>query len=509
MGWYQYGPARPAVARAGTTFASSSSTDVPLDVNGEEPLRPELADARRLARRAMRKVVAAARADEQPTVSKALRAHLGAAVDGAVVTGSWRPYEHVNVQIAVDAWLAGDARSHELLGLTGFQHRSFGLADLLAGSPHPGMLPGLGNVAMANLPSGPDGKTYSCAQCVVYLVDDAGSPVAVFLRGSDSRGPQEDVAVEVLAIDAAHGERVLAEIRQLAIERNVYRGQVVSFGGEMFGPHAVLTFHSRPDISRSDLVLPDGVLEDVEAQIIGVAEHRERLRDSGQHLKRGLLLHGPPGTGKTHTVRYLLGKLSGVTVVLLSGEALGMVGMACSVARTLTPSVVVIEDVDLIGEDRGMHPGSHPLLFQLLNEMDGLGEDLDIAFVLTTNRADLLESALAQRPGRVDQAIEIPLPGPDERRRLAQLYRGQLELDDASLDDVVARTDGVTASFIKELLRRAALLAAQEESAVDGPLRVSGSQLARALDALLDGRARLTRALLGSSSASGSPTSES
>lgn len=503
MGWQHYGPPRPGLHRGGMTFASSAAP--PVIVNGDEPLRPELADAGRLARRVLRKVVVAARADEQPSVAKALRSHLGAVVDGAVVTGNWPPYEHVNVQIALDAWLAQSARAHEVLGLTGFQHRMFGLADLLSEAAHPGMLPGLGNVAMANLPSGPGGRTCSCAQCVIYLVDDAGSRLAIFLRGSDGRGPQEDVVVQVLAADAERGERVLAQLRALAIERNVYRGQVVSFGGEMFGPRgAILSFHSRPDVGRDDLVLPDGVLDDVEAQILGVAEHRERLRQSGQHLKRGLLLHGPPGTGKTHTVRYLLGKLSGVTVVLLSGEALGMVGLACSVARTLAPSVVVIEDVDLIGEDRGMHPGSHPLLFQLLNEMDGLGEDLDIAFVLTTNRADLLERALAQRPGRVDQAIEIPLPGANERRRLAQLYRGRLELDDVSLDDVVARTDGVTASFIKELMRRAALLAAQEESDGVGPLRVSGDQLSRALDALLDGRNRLTRALLGS--AAGTPS---
>jgi hypothetical protein len=478
----------------------SSSELAPPGLNGGEPLRPQFADAGRLARRALRKVVVAARADEQPSVAKSLRSHLGAAVDGAVMTGNWPPYEHVNVQIALDAWLADGARAHEVLGLTGFQHRMFGLADLLSEAAHPGMLPGLGNVAMANLPSGPDGQTYSCAQCVVYLVDDGGSPIAIFMRGSDSRGPQEDVVVQVLAADAEHGERVLTKLRALALERNVYRGQVVSFGGEMFGPRgAALTFHSRPDVGRDDLVLPDGVLDDVESQILGVAAHRERLRESGQHLKRGLLLHGPPGTGKTHTIRYLLGQLTGVTVVLLSGEALGMVGLACSVARALTPSVVVIEDVDLIGEDRGMHPGSHPLLFQLLNEMDGLGEDLDIAFVLTTNRADLLERALTQRPGRVDQAIEIPLPGAAERRRLAQLYRGRLELDDASLDDVVSRSDGVTASFIKELLRRAALLAAQEDADGSGVIRVSRSQLSRALDALLEGRNRLTRALLGSS----------
>ena len=79
-------------------------------------------------------------------------------------------------------------------------------------------------------------------------------------------------------------------------------------------------------------------------------------------------------------------------------------------ARTLQPAMVVVEDVDLIAEERGKYPGQHPLLFQLLNEMDGLAEDADVVFVLTTNRADLLEPALAARPGRVDQAVELGLP---------------------------------------------------------------------------------------------------
>jgi len=88
--------------------------------------------------------------------------------------------------------------------------------------------------------------------------------------------------------------------------------------------------------------------------------------------------------------------------------------------------MVVIEDVDLIAEDRGMHPGQHPLLFQLLNEMDGLAEDADVVFVLTTNRADLLEPALAARPGRIDQAVELTLPDAAARRQLFELYRGDL-----------------------------------------------------------------------------------
>ena len=149
---------------------------------------------------------------------------------------------------------------------------------------------------------------------------------------------------------------------------------------------------------REDLVLPGGVLEAVEAQVLGIARHRGRLVASGQHLKRGVLLHGPPGTGKTHTLRYLVSRLTDTTVVMLSGDALQFIGPAVSIARALQPALVIVEDVDLIAESRGMHPGQHPLLFQLLNEIDGLQEDADVAFLLTTNRADLLEPALAQRP---------------------------------------------------------------------------------------------------------------
>jgi len=111
-------------------------------------------------------------------------------------------------------------------------------------------------------------------------------------------------------------------------------------------------------------------------------------------------------------------------VCQVTGKSVQFVREACALARLVSPALVVIEDVDLIAEDRGMHPGQHPLLFQLLNEMDGLAEDADVVFVLTTNRADLLEPALAARPGRVDQAVALELPGPDARRRLFDLYRG-------------------------------------------------------------------------------------
>ncbi|MGH9054928.1 MAG: AAA family ATPase [Acidimicrobiales bacterium] len=463
-------------------------------------LRPELADVGRLWRRLARQVLGAARADEAPSLPRVLVEHLGPQVGELPVVGdAWPPYEHVNLQMALDHWLSAQGRSHQLIGITGFQNRMFSLADL--SQPMTVMHgPGIGSVAFESVACGPDGQTLSCVRCGLYLVDDDGQRLAVLFREEAQHGPRGrgGIAIEVLCPNPARGSEVLQELRDLALRQNVFRGQILSFDREMFGPGSgLLRFLERPQLREDDLVLPEGTLELTERQVLGVAVHRERLRRSGQHLKRGVLLHGPPGTGKTYTVRYLLSRSEGTTVILLSGPALGMISQACSIARALQPSIIVVEDVDLIAEQRGMHPGQHPLLFQLLNEMDGLTPDVDVAFILTTNRPDLLEPALADRPGRVDQAVEIPLPDAGARRRLIELYRGNLRLDGAETGPAVERTEGVTASFIKELLRRAALIRAETDGAGTGAITLTNEDLAAALDQLLDEGNRLTRVLLG------------
>jgi hypothetical protein len=362
------------------------------------------------------------------------------------------------------------------------------------------------------LPAGPGGLTRPCVQCGIYLVAGSGGAAAVLLRGPEEHG-RGGVRAEVACAAGERAQRAVDEIRRLALEHNVFRGHVVAFGGEVFDGDecGLLSFLDRPDIGREQVILPAPVLDGIERQVLGVARHASRLRASGQHLRRGVLLYGPPGTGKTHTLRYLMGRLAGVTVVVLSGGALGMIAAACSVARALQPAVVVVEDVDLIAEDREYHLGDNPLLFELLNEMDGLGSDADVTFLLTTNRADLLEAALAARPGRVDHAAELPVPDADARARLIRLYQGRLELDLTDAAAVIGRTEGVTASVIKKLLRRAALIAAEADA--DGtesqaPIRVTDAHLNAALDQLLDSRSALTQSLLGGGPAPSRTTAE-
>ena len=163
-------------------------------------------------------------------------------------------------------------------------------------------------------------------------------------------------------------------------------------------------------------------------------------------------------------------------------------------ARALQPSIVVLEDCDLIAEDRSFGHGPQPLLFEVLDAMDGMASDADVAFVLTTNRVDMLERALAQRPGRVDLAVEIPLPAQAERVSLIKLYARDVPFSPNAIEDAAARTEGTTASFARELVRRAVVAGAL------GGVPVADNHLRKAVDDLMADSAALTRSLLGSGS---------
>ena len=432
---------------------------------------------------------------EEPFFARVIREHLGVDPAGlSVVEQLFAPSDHPNLQLAFEHYAAESERS-ALYGLPieATHWSGFGLANLAA--PRDG--PSFDAVAPAftNVPVDVD-RTLACVTMGVWLLEHEGAPVVALIAQGDSHRGSLGMKVEVLCREREDAVAFLAGLSALAHRLNVYRGKVLSFTFTEWGSFG-LEFHRLPALTRDDLILPEEDLAAIERHTVGVADHVDALRRAGRHLKRGLLLFGPPGTGKTFSVMYLCSRMPGRTTILLSGQAAPTLGQAAAIARSLAPSMLVLEDVDLVAMERtlpGM--GSNPLLFQLLNEMDGLDEDADVIFVLTTNRVDLLEPALAARPGRIDQAVEIQLPDATCRRRLLDRYfRGMITaLDD--VDGVVERTAGVSAAFLKELARRAALTAA-EDSPDREEIVVRQADVDAALDDLLDHATPTLRASLG------------
>ncbi len=419
--------------------------------------------------------------------------HLGCGLSEVVAVHERFPiWDHVNVQCGVDAYLARHGSAGTWFGIAAGMMRPH--QDLLSrlAAPAPGPLGRAGSASYGTAATGPETDTEVVALGLIATTAPEGAPVVIGLRAEREFGPPYgDLEILAASRDAASATRT--EIARLSAGHNVFRGQVLSFGESEHRGNELVSFLPRIPLDAQEVVFPAGLLESIERHVAGVGALAGELRNAGQHLKRGLLLYGPPGAGKTHTVRYLTGKLTETTVVLLTGRSIRFVESAAALARRLQPSMVVLEDVDLIAMDRDFSAGENPLLFTLLDAMDGVGADADVTFVLTTNRADILEHALADRPGRVDLAIEVPRPDAGCREQLLRLYTRGVAFDgDPSV--IVAATEGVTASYIKELVRRAVLVSLR---AGDRPPVVRQPHFDEVLAEMSAQHESLTRSLLG------------
>ena len=432
--------------------------------------------------------------DEAPhELQRRITEHLGCPITDVVpVTERFQVWEHVNVQRGVDAYLDAHGRTGSWFGISTGGHRpGETLYNIVTLAKRVGWVE-FGAATLGTAPVGPDQTIEVVNLGLIGTMAPDGSPVLLGIMASREFGPPV-CNLEVLAASAPAASATRAELDRLIRDNDVFRGQVLSFTQSEHHGNELVSFLPRPALRPDEVILPDGTLETIEEHIAGVGEWSAELRAAGQHLKRGLLLHGPPGTGKTHTVRYLTGRLTEATVVLLTGTSIRFIEAAAALARRLQPSVVVLEDVDLVGMDRDYTPNGNPLLFSLMEAMDGVGADADVTFMLTTNRADILELALADRPGRVDLAIEIPRPDAVCRERLLRLYARDLPVD-ADLSSVLAGTEGVTASFVKELIRRVVLASLRSG---DRPPALRRGYFAEVLAEMNSQHNKLTRSLLG------------
>lgn len=412
-----------------------------------------------------------------------------------------------DLMAGLDAWLGEQAKSSEVMGVplgeTMFSSTTIGA--LMAPKADSWLLT---SAVDSQTYAVGDGRTVDCPLHAVWLVtlDDAKAVVLWTTATTHSRGEFQtrinlEIGVQRDSPGAECASRLFERVEQAVNESRSYRGKVLSLENtdDYSGNAGGVKVHRLKQVTRDQLVLRQDTLVLLERNLLRFVEQRESLRRVGMPTKKGLLLYGPPGTGKTHTIHYLIGALQSHTTLLMTAEQMGALAEYMALARLLEPCIVVIEDVDLIAQDRANSDACRQsLLNRLLNEMDGLREDADIIFILTTNRPEALEAALAARPGRIDQVVEFPLPDAACREQLVRLYACGAAIGDDVVQAAVRATDGVSASFIKELMRRA-LQFHLECNSTATPARILRNDVDQALEEMLWTGGALNRRLLGAS----------
>jgi hypothetical protein len=416
-----------------------------------------------------------------------------------IVTARTYPLrQQADLQLALDALFGERVTPNNFLGIyQQYRHETMGFSRLIEQGR---------NAVHAAPPQYEEvdigrGDTVRCLKNGLWLLRDADVPYAAVLGQTENYGQGASLALELVVPPGTKGAEICTRVFD-ALERKLsrdscYRGRILSLEAsyQSAGYAQRIRVHELEPVRRDAVVLPERTLDLLERNVVRFAEQRDALRQLGLSTQKGLLFHGPPGTGKTHSIRYLASCLRHHTTLLITAEGIGLFAEYMALARLLQPTLVVIEDADLIARDRAERasPCDEAMLNGLLNELDGLQEQADVFVIMTTNRVASLEPALASRPGRIDQAVEFPLPDEVCRRRLISLYARGLPIAEPIVAEIATRTAGVSPAFIKELLRRVA----QWHLEAGNPSAVARDTMERALDEMLLSGGTLNTRLLG------------
>lgn len=205
--------------------------------------------------------------------------------------------------------------------------------------------------------------------------------------------------------------------------------------------------------------------------VIWQLEDPERFARLGIEPPRGLLLHGPPGTGKTFVVRALAKESAAAFFAVKGAELLDKwvgesergVREVFARARTVAPSIIFFDELDALAPVRGSSTNTvtDSVVAALLTELDGVSGRGDVFVIGATNRRDLIDPALL-RPGRLEVQLFLDLPAPESRRAFLEITSVPLA-SDVDLDDLVERTQGMSFADLDGLMRRAAIAAMRDD----------------------------------------------
>ena len=228
------------------------------------------------------------------------------------------------------------------------------------------------------------------------------------------------------------------------------RGEILVFDGGYWEKSEEL-FNSIKAASFDDLVLPPALGEELQNDLPRFFAARETYERYGVPWKRGVLLIGPPGNGKTHAVKAMVNRLNVACLYVKSLEACdgenACIRKVFARARQNQPCLVVLEDIDSLITDKNRS--------FFLNELDGFASNVGVVVIATTNHPERLDPSILDRPSRFDRKFYFELPAADERLRYARRWndalQAEMRIDEQVLAEGVKLTDGFSFAYLKEL----------------------------------------------------------
>ena len=248
--------------------------------------------------------------------------------------------------------------------------------------------------------------------------------------------------------------------------------QALSFGRSK----ARLYGNEKKRVTFKDIAGNVHAKEDLE-EVVDFLKSPGKFKSLGAKIPKGVLLVGPPGTGKTMIARAVAGEAKVPFYSISGSEFVEMfVGVGASRVRDLftkakknAPCIIFVDEIDAVGRRRGSgmgggHDEREQTLNQILVEMDGFEQEENIIVLAATNRADVLDPALL-RPGRFDRRVSITLPDRKDRQAILEIYFKDKPLaDDIDVDALAAKTAGSSGADLSNIVNEAAIRAARRNS---------------------------------------------
>lgn len=238
---------------------------------------------------------------------------------------------------------------------------------------------------------------------------------------------------------------------------------------------SMMKMTEKPDVTYADIGGLDIQKQEIREAIELPLTHPELYAQIGIDPPRGVLLYGPPGTGKTMLAKAVANQTNASIIRMVGsefvqkylGEGPRMVRDVFRMAKENAPSIVFIDEIDAIATKRydantGADREVQRILIELLQQMDGFDQTVNVKVIMATNRADTLDPALL-RPGRLDRKIEFPLPDRRQKRLVFQALTSKMNLsEEVDLEDFVSRPEKISAADISSITQEAGMQAVRK-----------------------------------------------